>query len=116
MSEIADLVQQALEQQARLLTVLETLAQTEAAKVQLELRAATDPWVDVETLVQQLGPKFSKGKILADMRAGLFKYGRDYTNVSAFGERGSWAFKKGRVEAIYTTAPEKRRVWPVEVA
>lgn len=114
--EIASLVQQALEQQARLLTVLETLAQTEAAKVQLELEAATDPWVDVDTLVQQLGPKFSKGKILADMRAGLFKYGRDYTNVSAFGERGSWAFKKGRVEAIYTQAPDKRRVWPVEVA
>lgn len=32
MSDVVSLVQQAIEQQARLLAVLETLAQTEAAK------------------------------------------------------------------------------------
>jgi hypothetical protein len=112
MSEVVQLVQQALDQQARLLAILETLATTEAAKVQLETSAHNEPWVDAETLAQQLGPKFSRGKILADLRVGLFKPGRDYINTSPTGERASWAFKKTRVEAVYATPPEKRRAWP----
>lgn len=116
LSQITRLTQQVLEQNQQLISILQTLAETEAARAQLELDAHGDRWVDAATVAKLLGPKFSRVKIMDDLRAGLFKYGRDYINVSAGGDRASWAFKKTRLEAIYQLTPEKRRIWPVEAA
>lgn len=116
MTDLVALAKQIVEQNQQLLAVLETLAQVEAVKAQIELENHCDRWVDAKTLAKQLGPKFSDRKILADLQAGLFKYGRDYINVSAGGDRPSLAFKKTRVEEVYKLPPEKRRHWPVEVA
>ena len=71
---------------------------------------ANEEYVTVDELVKALGPAFSKRQIMEDLRAGFFKLGRDYINLSN-GARPTYAFKVSKIRQVYETDPAKRKMY-----
>lgn len=72
----------------------------------------SEPYVGADQLIEALGETaFSRRKIFEDLRAGYFKLGRDYANIS-HGDKPNYVFKVSKIRAVYETAPEKRKIYP----
>jgi hypothetical protein len=80
------------------------------AAVAMEQASRNEGYVGIADLLAVLGPAFTKRKIEEDLRAGMFKHGRDYINLSN-GTRPTYGFKISKIKAVYETDPTKRKVY-----
>lgn len=101
---------EAMQTQAQLVRAQEQLAAAVAALAQEQRSVAREPYVGMDDLLAQLGPAFTASRIMADLRAGWFKLGRDYANLSN-GDRPTYGFRVKCIRSIYETEPAKRRQW-----
>ncbi|MEO0533304.1 MAG: hypothetical protein AAF215_05505 [Cyanobacteria bacterium P01_A01_bin.123] len=67
-------------------------------------------WVKPSEAASMLGTAFTPTKIVDDINAGFFKYGRDYINTSN-GSRPNYAVKAAQLRKVYSTPPEKRQTY-----
>ncbi|MBD2261413.1 hypothetical protein [Pseudanabaena sp. FACHB-2040] len=98
--------------------LLETAAaQQKLAEAALEMardlqrQTQEHQWVKLTEAALMLGSAFTAGKIGDDIKAGLFKYGRDYINTSN-GVKPNYAVKVARLRKVYELEPEKRPTYP----
>ena len=79
--------------------------------VSLEVASRDKRYVCLETLVERLGDGFAGRRILADLRDGYFKQGRDYVVTGGGTEKPRYGFWVEGVRKIYELPPENRRTY-----
>jgi hypothetical protein len=95
---------EALAQQSRLIGAIESL-------IALEVAGREKRYVSLETLVEHLGDGFSGRRILADLRDGYFKHGRDYIITGGGTEKPRYGFWVEGIREAYKPLPEHRKTY-----
>jgi hypothetical protein len=102
--ELTAMLTEALATQSRLIGAIENL-------IALEVAGRDKRYVSLETLVDRLGDGFAGRRILADLREGYFKQGRDYVVAGGGSEKPRYGFWVEGVREIYKLPPENRRTY-----
>lgn len=102
------LLAEALATQSRLVKAQEELTGAIAVLAQEQVSLTSEPYVSIDDLLAQLGSLFTRSRVMDDLRAGWFKLGRDYINVSN-GDRATYGFRVKCIRAIYEADPAKRK-------
>ena len=79
--------------------------------VSLEVASRERRYVSLETLVERLGDGFAGKRILADLREGYFKQGRDYVVAGGGPKKPRYGFWVEGVRKVYELSPENRRTY-----
>ena len=107
----ADTVQSMQLMASELMATQQKMANAFAAVAQMAVEERNEPYLSTKELVQALGAGlFDEQRILADVKAGLFKQGRDFINLSN-GARPTYGFKASCIRKVYETPPEKRKTY-----